>query len=139
MDILTVVFSFIAGAAIGVVIAHSWNTHVAQEAISKLKNLFDRLWQEHTPLLSEIKRDMDNPDYQFQREFYVIKKNQRFSLSLPRPCLVYYLDEHNDLENQLRNLEEHGFVINVTDPNKDKFARYVLSEKFVELLRNKQV
>lgn len=139
MDILSMGFSFIVGAAIGVVITHSWSTHVAQEAITKLNNLFNRLWQQHTPLLQEMKQDMENPDYQFQREFYVIKKSQRFSLSLPRPCLAYFLDEHDGLENQLKNLEAHGFVNNVTVPNKHNFAKYVFSEKFVELLRNKKI
>lgn len=139
MDILSMVFGFLVGAAMGVMIAHSWSAHVNQEAIVKINNLFDRLWQQHTPLLQEMKLDMDNPDYKFHREFYVIKKNQRLHKSLPKPCLAYFVDEHEGLENQLKTLETHGFIRNVTEPNKNNIAKYQFSEKFVELLRNKKI
>lgn len=139
MDIISMVFSFLIGAAVGVVIAHSWNTHVAQQAITKINNLFDRLWHQHTKLLQEMKQDMDNPDYKFQREFYILKKNQRFSLNLAKPCLAYFLDEHDGLSDQLKTLEAYGFVSNVTEPNKNNFTKYQFSEKFVELLRNKTI
>lgn len=139
MDILSMVFGFIVGAAIGVLIAHSWSAHTKQEAISKINNLFDRLWNQHTHLLKEMKSDMDNPDFKFQREFYVIKKNQRFSLSLPNSCLVYFLDEHDGLENQLKALESYSFISNVTVPNKHNFTKYQFGENFVELLRNKKI
>ncbi|SDY45585.1 hypothetical protein [Nitrosomonas sp. Nm33] len=139
MDIISMVFSFLIGTAIGFVIAHSWNTHVAQQAIIKINNLFDRLWHQHTKLLQEMKQDMDNPDYKFQREFYILKKNQRFSLSLAKPCLAYFLDEHNGLQDQLKTLEAYGFVSNVTESSKNNFAKYQFSEKFVELLRNKEI
>lgn len=141
MDILSIVFSFLAGAAIGVVIAHSWNTFVDQQAIAKINDLFNRLWQQHPDLLKEMKLDMDNPDYKFHREFYILRKNQRFNLSFAkaRPCLAYFSDEHDDLENQLKTLETYGFISNVTESSKNNFAKYQFNEKFVELLRNKQI
>ncbi|MCO6428304.1 hypothetical protein [Nitrosomonas communis] len=138
MDTLSMIFSFLIGAAMGVVIAHSWNTYVAQQAVEKINNLFGELWRQHTNLLQEMKRDMDNPDYKFQREFYILRKNQRFSSGLTKPCLAYFLDEHDNLEDQLKTLEAHGFISNVTEPNKNNFAKYQFSEKFVELLRGKK-
>jgi hypothetical protein len=139
MDILSMIFGFIVGAAIGGLIAHSWGAHDKQEAISKLNNLFDRLWNQHTHLLKEMKSDMENPDFKFQREFYVIKKKQRFSLSIPNSCLVYYLDEHDGLEDQLKDLESSSFISNATEPNKHNFTKYQFSENFVGLLRNKKI
>ncbi len=139
MDIINMVFSFLIGTAVGVIIAHSWNTHVAHQAITKINNLFDRLWHQHPKLLQEMKQDMDNPDYKFQREFYVLKKNQRFSLNLEKPCLAYFIEEHDSLPDQLKTLEAYDFVSNVTEPNKSNFAKYQFSEKFVELLRNKRI
>ena len=132
------VFSFLIGTAVGVIIAHSWNTHVANQAITKINNIFDRLWHQHPKLLQEMKQDMDNPAYRFQREFYVLKKNHPFNLNLAKPCLVYFIEEHDGLQDQLKTLEDYGFVSNVTEPNKNNLTKYQLSEKFVELLRNKQ-
>ena len=138
MDIINMVFSFLIGTAVGVIIAHSWNTHVANQAITKINNIFDRLWHQHPKLLQEMKQDMDNPAYRFQREFFVLKKNQRFNLNLAKLCLVYFIEEHDGLQDQLKTLEDYGFVSNVTEPNKNNLTKYQLSEKFVELLRNKQ-
>lgn len=137
MDILSTVFGFVIGVIVGAVGAHLWRTHINQEAIAKVNNLFGHLWRQHTNLLQEMKQDMENPDYKFHREFYVLKKNQRFSLSLPKPCLAYFSDEFDNLDQQLKTLETYGMITNVTEPNKD-FAKYQFNENFVELLRNKK-
>lgn len=39
-----------------------------------IRNLFDQLWQAHEHLLNEMKQDLDNPDFKFHREFYVLKR-----------------------------------------------------------------
>lgn len=138
MDILSMVFSFLIGVIVGPLGAHLWRSYKDHEAVAKVNNLFERLWSQHTNLLQEMKQDMDNPDYKYQREFYILKKNQRFSSSLAKPCLAYFLEQHNDLDSQLKTLESFGLISNVTQPDKD-FAKYQFSEKFVELLRNKRI
>ncbi|AKH38418.1 MULTISPECIES: hypothetical protein [Nitrosomonas] len=138
MDIINMVFSFLIGTAVGVIIAHSWRAHVVSQAVTKIKNIFDRLWHQHPKLLQEMKQDMDNPDYKFQREFYILNKKQRLNLNLPKPCLAYFKEEHDGLQDQLKTLEDYGFVSKVTESNKNNFTKYQFSEKFVELLRNKQ-
>ncbi|SDY63685.1 hypothetical protein [Nitrosomonas sp. Nm58] len=138
MDIWSMIFGLIVGVAIGAVGINLWNSYVNNQAIAKVNNLFEQLWHRHTHLFQEMKQDMDNPDYKFQREFYVLRKNQRFSLSLPRSCLVYFLEEHDDLEHQLKTLESYDLISNVTEPGKD-LAKYQFNEKFVELLRRKNI
>lgn len=105
-----------------------------------IKNLFDQLWQTHEQILNEMKQDLDNPDFQFHREFYVLKKNwgwNRWGFHQKGPCLAYFTDDHNNLSALLDTLASYKLISKVEEAGK-KSTRFRLSEGLVNLLRGKK-
>lgn len=88
MDILSFIFGLLTGMILGIWITHIWLAYQRQESTAKLSQLFNQLWQDHFNLMKEMKHDLDNPEYKFQREFFALNKNKRFNLK--RPCLAYF-------------------------------------------------
>ena len=54
------------------------------------------------------------------------------------PYLVYHLDKHEALENQISILESHGYIMDVSDIGKS-VKKYKFSEEFVQNLRDKKI
>ena len=135
MDILSMLFGLLIGVIVGIWITHVWLAYQRQESTAKLSRLFDQLWQNHFSLMKEMKLDMDNPEYKFQREFFVLNKNKRFNLK--RPCLAYFFDDHEALSDQLGTLSAYGLIREVSKSS-DTPAKYQFNEHFVELLRGRQ-
>lgn len=135
MDILSLVFGLLGGIIVGIWVTHIWLAYQRQESTAKLSQLFNQLWQDHSNLMKEMKIDMDNPEYKFQREFFVLSKNKRFNLK--RPCLAYFFDDHEALSDQLGTLSSYGLIREVNQSG-DTPAKYQFNEHFVELLRGKQ-
>lgn len=135
MDILSMFFGLLIGVIVGIWITHVWLAYQRQESTAKLSRLFDQLWQNHFGLMKEMKLDLDNPEYKFQREFFVLNKNKRFNLK--RPCLAYFFDDHEGLSDQLGALSAYGLIREVNGSS-DTPAKYQFNEHFVELLRGKQ-
>ena len=78
-------------------------------------------------LLAEMRKDLtENP---LSREFVVLKKGWSYCASGHE--LVYYFEDHPQLENKLRILLNHGLIQDVTHTN---VSRYVISEKFAKHL-----
>ncbi len=78
-------------------------------------------------LLAEMRKDLtENP---LSREFVVLKKGWSYWASGHE--LVYYFEDHPQLENKLRILLNNGLIQDVTHTN---VSRYVLSEKFARYL-----
>ena len=79
-------------------------------------------------LIKEFKSDLeDNP---LARDFILLKKTWVFNSS-NSSLLVYYYDDHADLDSKIRILENKGFIRDIT---KNNTKRYVLTEDFVDIL-----
>jgi hypothetical protein len=139
MDVLSLAAGFLVGAATTYLVSYFLKPNKQEVAVTHTKNLFDQLWQTHERLLKEIKQDLDNPDFKFHREFYVLKKGwdwNRWGFHRRGPCLAYFLEDHDDLLRQLNTLASHGLISHV-DETKKNTVKYRLSEKLVELLRGR--
>ena len=78
-------------------------------------------------LLAEMRNDLtENP---LSREFVILKKGWTYSSSGYE--LVYYFEDHPQLENKLRILLNNGLIQDITHTN---VSRYVISEKFAGYL-----
>jgi hypothetical protein len=147
MDVTSLLIGFLLGiAAMYLISAFLLNPgqQVAEttETIitGDIKKLFDQLWQTHEQLLKEMKQDLDNPDFQFHREFYVLKKNwgwNRWGFHQKGPCLAYFVDDHNNLSTLLDTLASHKLISKIEKGNK-KSLKFRLSENLVNLLRSKK-
>jgi len=78
-----------------------------------------------------MKQDLLNPDYEFHREFFILNKADCFNHA--GKFLVYYVEDHTHLEQQVKILESHGLVDNVTEYGKN-VQKYQWSEIFVNHL-----
>jgi hypothetical protein len=78
-------------------------------------------------LLAEMRKDLTESP--LSREFVVLKKGWSYWASGHE--LVYYFEDHPQLENKLRILLNNGLIQDVTHTN---VSRYVISEKFARYL-----
>jgi len=78
-------------------------------------------------LLAEMKSDLI--DHRLFREFVLLEKGWVYNY--PGDYLVYYFEDHPELRNKVRILENHGLVKDVKYNN---VARYVMSEELAERL-----
>lgn len=89
--------------------------------------VFERMERLMPALLAEMRQDVaDSP---LRREFVVMKRSQSYWAKGGE--LFYYYDDHSDLDDKLRILENERLVQNITYNNA---KRYVLSEQFAEYL-----
>ena len=61
-------------------------------------------------------QELKNPDLKFYREFFLLSRSWSFNHA--GKFLVYYLEEHEELEQQLTILEPHDLIIDVTEYGK---------------------
>lgn len=142
MDVLSMAVGFFAGIAATYLfrlffsdITHSQKQEPAP-AIIKNDVLSEQLWRMHEKLLKEMQEDLKKPGFEFHREFFIDKKRcgwNRLGLHRYGPCLVYFVEDHIDLPQQLDTLVREGLITKV-DEKKGKFQ---FSEKFAEWLRRK--
>jgi hypothetical protein len=78
-------------------------------------------------LLAEMRNDLT--EYPLSREFVVLKKG--WSYWARGHELVYYFEDHPELESKLRILLNYGLIQDITCTN---VSRYVISEKFARYL-----
>lgn len=140
MDAFSVAVGFLVGAATGAAGTYFGNKYTDERREKKAKSdkikLFESLWDSQNKLLIEMKQDMDNPDFKFHREFYVLDSN--WSFNHDGPYLSYRLDIHDSLKQQLKILEAQGFINDVSEFGKS-VSKYRFEERFVELLRTKRI
>ncbi len=80
-------------------------------------------------LLGEMRKDLaKNP---LARDFVILKKSSVYNADSDKMILVYYFDDHRDLRNKLRILENHGLIEEITFNNTERF---VLTEALVGYL-----
>jgi hypothetical protein len=93
-------------------------------------NGFDKIFTLMPLLINEIKADIGaNP---LLREFIVQRKGWQYN-SGGRTLLVYYYEDHEDLDAKIRLLVNNNLVNDITYNN---VKRFVLNEEFVELLNS---
>jgi hypothetical protein len=78
-------------------------------------------------LLKEMRDDLIN--FSTRREFIILRHGWVYNTN--EPYLVYYLDEHEDLEGKLQVLKNLGFIREITYNN---VRRFVFDEEFVDYL-----
>lgn len=89
--------------------------------------VFDRLEKMMPDLVAEMRNDLR--EHCLSREFVALKKSWRYS---PRGNeLAYYYDEHSELDNKLRILQNKGLIQDITYNN---VARYIITEELADYL-----
>ncbi|RLC61707.1 MAG: hypothetical protein DRI01_08055 [Chloroflexi bacterium] len=88
---------------------------------------FIRLEKLMPDLISEMRKDLNNNP--LSREFVILKKS--WSYWAKGYELVYYFDEHPDLENKLFILQNYGLIQDITYNNT---TRYIITEEFANYL-----
>lgn len=97
-----------------------------QESADALKGLSKRM----PALIEEMKADLQQPEHEFIREFFVVP-NRNVVLNSQQPRLVYFEDEHENLMGKIQVLEGQGLLIDVTPGNT---PMYRMTEEFVRAL-----
>lgn len=138
LDYLSVCIGFLIGTATGAAGTYFGNKYTDKRKIKENKNeiedFYKNLWKMHKPLLSEMKVDMENPDLTFHREFFILSRSWGFNHA--GKFIGYYLEEHDQLEQQIRKFEAQGLVSDITEFGKN-VKKYQFSEFFVEQLLEK--
>ncbi len=115
-----------------------WKSEAEKEAeleLTRLKKIkpskdYDEIFKYMPDLINEIIDDVkENP---LLREFILLERGWIYNYG-NRKLLVYYYNDHEDLDNKIRLLENNDLVIDITYNNT---KRYVLSEEFVEILKH---
>lgn len=78
-------------------------------------------------LLAEMREDL--AEHPLKREFVLLKKAWKYWASGNE--LAYYYDDHPDLRNKIRILENYGLIEDITYNNVDRF---IITEKLVAYL-----
>ena len=80
-------------------------------------------------LLSEMRDDLGNDP--LSREFIVMRRSQSYWPDGQEDVLVYYYDDHQNLDNKIRVLENYGLIQDITQTN---VGRFLISEKLADYL-----
>ena len=91
--------------------------------------LLVRLELELPDLLAEMRDDLN--EHPFHREFILIGRRQIYNAG-GQVTLSYYFEDHRDLRQKIRILENHGLVQNITQTNVERFS---MSEKLANYLK----
>lgn len=88
---------------------------------------FQRIERLMPGLLAEMRKDLS--DYPLSREFVLLKKG--WSYWPHGHELSYYYEDHPELDNKVRILQNIGLITDVTYNN---VSRYIMNEEFVRYL-----
>ena len=121
----------------GVDVLHQWKALAETTAARELEQqrsfdadsgqVFMELERIMPDLLAEMRKDLT--EYPLSREFVVLEKGWTYWASGHE--LVYYFEDHLELENKLRILLNYGLIQDVTHTN---VSRYIISEEFARYL-----
>ena len=96
-----------------------------RERLARFKDVY-RLMPE---LIQAMWKDLSNPQTKLAREFFIISRKIAFDGG--GGVLIYYIEDHHDLETKVGILADSGYIIDVTQYNVKK---YRMSEEFVALI-----
>lgn len=94
---------------------------------AKLGEIFEKLEGMMPDLLAEMRKDL--ADHPVSREFVILKKS--WSYWGKGQELVYYYEDHPQLDSKLRVLQNHGLIRDMTYTN---VARYIITEELASYL-----
>lgn len=115
-----------------------WKTEAEKETELELKKTkktkktkdYDEVFKLMPALINEFKIDIKNNP--LLREFILLGKGWVYN-SGGRKVMVYFYEDHEDLDAKIRLLENNGLIKDITY---NTTKRYVLTEKFVGILKN---
>jgi len=121
----------------GVDVLHRWKELAEKTATLELErrsssyanssNMFVKLENIMPDLIAEMRKDLtSNP---LSREFVILKKSWVYGGKGYE--LVYYFDDHSDLENKLLILQNYGLIQDITYNNT---TRYIITEELASYL-----
>jgi len=121
----------------GVDVLHQWKVLAETTAARELEQqrsfdadsgqVFMELERIMPDLLAEMRKDLT--EYPLSREFVVLEKGWAYWASGHE--LMYYFEDHPELENKLRILLNYGLIQDVTRTN---VSRYIINEDFARYL-----
>ena len=111
--------------AVGQDITINQGSSVGEESADVL----DTLENQVSELFSEMREDLAK--HPCAREFIILKTGSGYNPDPNKVTLVYYFDDHLDLRNKLRILENHGLIEEITFNNTERF---VMTEALVGYL-----
>lgn len=100
--------------------------------IARNSEKYDEVFKLMPNLINEMTVDIKN--HLLYREFILFKKGLTYN-SVGRMYLVYYYDDHENLDEKMILLENIGLIRDITYNNT---KRYILTEDFVEILKNRE-
>jgi hypothetical protein len=85
--------------------------------------------------MSELFKQMRDgiSNRRFGREFVLLSRSWAFNADPNDPALLYYFEDHPDLRQKIRVLENNGLVQHLAGSNVDRF---LMSEELVDYLRS---
>lgn len=137
MDIFSLLVGFLTGSATGATGSYFATKYTEKRQLKeakhsllkKLKNLEKQMPQ----FFSEVREDYKNPENALKRDFYILSKGT--TLNVKGRYLVYYHDDHPDLEDILALLESERFVFDITETNAPK---YQFSNEFIDFVKTEK-
>ncbi len=93
--------------------------------LARFKDIY-RLMPE---LIQAMWKDLSNPQTKLAREFFIVSRKITFDGG--GGVLIYYIEDHNDLETKAGILADNGYITDVTQYNVKK---YRMSEEFAALI-----
>lgn len=124
----------------GVTVLRQWKDLAERDATDELENRanktthagnkFTNVEKFMPDLIGEMRIDLaSNP---LSREFVILRKSRVYNAGPGSAILVYYLDDHPDLDNKLHILENYALIQDITYNNT---KRYVMTEELAAYLR----
>ena len=110
-------------------------THAGHEAARQLSGrpdqTFEEIAKQMPELITEMRKDLHTEEGKFVREFFVLERSHCLGGS-EKPRFVYYEDDHPNLRGKLDILENHRYVIDVTQKN---VPIYRMTEEFIRQIQ----
>ena len=94
-----------------------------------IRGTLEKIEADMPVLFAEMRADLK--EYPLYREFILKPQNAIYNAG-NNPVLSYFFEEHPDLRQKVRILENNGFVQDITYTNVDRFT---MSEELVEYLK----
>jgi hypothetical protein len=92
------------------------------------RNRFKEINNAMPELIREMRADLSYPQNKLVRKFFIVSKEIEFE---SKGSLVYYTEDHPDLEAKVEILENGGYITDITPYN---VKEYRMSEEFVALV-----
>jgi hypothetical protein len=103
----------------------------AKELNAALRQMFQDAASMMPELIKEMQEDLSKPEYRVVREFVILPNKHVSFSSSGKKCICYFEDEHQELMNKVKLLENCGFIYNATETRTPKYG---MTEEFVNCL-----